>query len=190
MGRETRDRGHAHANVRAYLSLGSNLGDRLANLAGAISALANEPALSVVALSPVYETAPLGADGRVAHDQPAFLNCALAVDTQLDAQALRAVGSHTERAFGRRDGERWQPRPIDIDLVLYGDQRITTPELTVPHPRMLERAFVLRPLVDINPDIGVPGVGTLAPLLQDLAWQGIALHTTASELRALIDAGR
>ena len=162
------------------------MGDRLANLAGAIRALKRE--LGAVALSPVYETAPIGLSGAVVDDQPAFLNCAVAVDTTLSPVALRAVGAGIERAFGRREGERWQPRPIDIDLVLYGQERVTLPEVTVPHPRMFERAFVLRPLVDLDASISAPGAGKLAALLPALAGQGCVLHTTAGALQTLVDA--
>lgn len=162
------------------------MGDRLANLAGAIRALKRE--LGNATVSPVYETAPIGPAGTVVDDQPAFLNCAVAVDTTLGPAALRAVGAGIERAHGRRDGERWQPRPIDIDLVLYGEERVSLPEVTVPHPRMLDRAFVIRPLVDLNPAISAPGAGRLAPLLPSLAGQGCVLHTTAGALQALVDA--
>jgi 2-amino-4-hydroxy-6-hydroxymethyldihydropteridine diphosphokinase len=162
------------------------MGDRLANLAGAIRAL--KRALGTVSVSPVYETAPIGSAGTVVDDQPAFLNCAVGVDTTLSPVALRAVGAGIERAHGRRDGERWQPRPIDIDLVLYGQERVSLPEVTVPHPRMFDRAFVIRPLVDLDPLIIAPGVGRLAALLPALAGQGCVLHTTAIALQALVDA--
>jgi 2-amino-4-hydroxy-6-hydroxymethyldihydropteridine diphosphokinase len=162
------------------------MGDRLANLAGAIRALKRE--LGAVVPSPVYETAPIGPAGTVVDDQPAFLNCAVAVDTTLSPVALRAVGTAIERAHGRKDGERWQPRPIDIDLVLYGQERVTLPELTVPHPRMFDRAFVLRPLVDLDPAISAPGAGRLVTLLPALDWQGCVLHTTASALQSLVEA--
>lgn len=172
------------------------MGDRLANLSGAVRALRRQlisadagPAPTKIALSPVYETAPIGPAGAVVDDQPAFLNCAVAVDTSLDPVALRALCAGIERAFGRRDGEKWQPRPIDIDLVLYGYERIALPELTVPHPRMLARAFVLRPLVDLDPSISAPGSGRLASLLPGVAGQGCVLHTTASAFQALVDDG-
>jgi 2-amino-4-hydroxy-6-hydroxymethyldihydropteridine diphosphokinase len=162
------------------------MGDRLASLAGAIRALERE--LGTLALSPVYETAPIGAAGTVVDDQRAFLNCAVGVDTSLSATELRAVGAGIERAHGRRDGERWQPRPIDIDLVLFGQERIATPTLTVPHPRMFDRAFVIRPLVDLDATISAPGVGKLAALLPNLADQGCVLHTSAADMRTLVDA--
>jgi len=163
------------------------MGDRLANLAGAIRALKRD--LGTATVSPVYETAPIGPAGTVVDDQPAFLNCAVAVDTTLSAVSLRAVGAGVERAYGRRDGERWQPRPIDIDLVLYGQDRVSRSDVTVPHPRMFGRAFVIRPLVDLDPSISAPGVGRLAALLPALAGQGCVLHTTANALQTLVDAG-
>lgn len=174
------------AGVRAYLSLGSNLGDRLANLAGAVRALERLPDVDVQALSPVYETAPLGPSGAVVHDQPAYLNCALAVDVRVGAVELRALTSTIERAMGRGEHGRWESRVIDIDLVLFGDLRVATPALTVPHARMAERAFVLRPLVDIDPNITAPGLGRLADLLAGVAGQGCVQHTTADVFRARV----
>ena len=183
--------------TRAYLSLGSNLGDRLGNLAGAVRALAAASApgsdhavLTIAGTSPVYETAPLGADGKNVPDQPAFLNMIVAVDTVVPAMELRAVTFRVEQQFGRRAGERWQPRPIDIDIVLYGHERIELPGLTVPHPRMAERAFVIRPLVDLDPAIALPDGERLADRLPTLAWQRCELHTSAREFRALVDGVR
>ena len=141
--------------VRAYLSLGTNLGDRLANLAQAVRALTDSRDMEVVHVSPVYETAPLGSAGAVVADEPAYLNGAVLIETRLSAQALREQTSRIEHAMGRREHGRWESRVIDIDLVLYGEQRIATAELTVPHASMLERAFVLRPLVDLDPDLSV-----------------------------------
>jgi 2-amino-4-hydroxy-6-hydroxymethyldihydropteridine diphosphokinase len=172
--------------VQAYLSLGSNLGDRLSNLAGAVRALEGLSALRVCALSPVYETAPLGPGGEVVHDQPAYLNCALAVDVTVGPLELRALTAGIERAMGRGEHGRWESRVIDIDLVLFGDLHVATPELTVPHARMAERAFVLRPLVDLDPSITAPGLGRLADLLPAVAGQGCVLHVTAHAFRSLV----
>lgn len=180
--------------LRAYLSLGSNLGERLNQLVHATQTLVERgrarrdgmPALTLAAVSPVYETAPLGADGAIVTDQPAFLNCAIAVDTLLDPRELRMLTAATERAHGRTSAERWTARAIDIDLVLFGSDRIETAALIVPHPRMAERAFVLRPLVDIDPAIAAPGIGPLAPLLGGVAWQGCEVHTTAEDFAWLI----
>jgi 2-amino-4-hydroxy-6-hydroxymethyldihydropteridine diphosphokinase len=145
------------------------MGDRLSHIRAAIAAVGEHSA--VAAVSPIYETAPLGVDGQVVHDQAAFLNCVVAIDTHLGPSALRAAGAQIERDLGRPPGERWQPRPIDIDLVLYGDARIGLPDEVVPHPRMFERAFVIRPLVDLDPEISVPGRGKLRDLLPTLSAQ-------------------
>lgn len=172
------------ARTRAYLSLGSNLGDRLVNLAGAVRAL-GAAAAQLCAVSPVYETAPLDANGAVAADQPPYLNCAVSADVDVGAAELRSLTAAIERSLGRRARERWASREIDIDVVLFGDERITTPELIVPHPRMSERAFVLRPLVDLDPNISAPGIGRLADLLPSVAGQGCTFHAAAEELLAL-----
>ncbi len=140
--------------IRVYLSLGSNIGDRLANLAQAIRAIseaghrvsgADARALMVTAVSPVYETTPLGPGGAILTDQRAYFNCAAEVDCALPADALLWMTTGIEAAMGRVHGERWAPRVVDIDLLLFGIARIDTPELQIPHPHMLERAFVLRP---------------------------------------------
>ena len=166
--------------TRAYLSLGSNLGDRFQNIVAAVRALGDTD--RVVAVSPVYETAPLGPDGAVVTDQPAYLNCAVAIDTDGTPAELRARTSAVERAGGRADGERWKPRPIDIDIVLFGDVRINAPTLVVPHPRLHERAFVIRPLLDLDPALSVPGIGSLAALVDGLAWQGVRAVATSEDL--------
>lgn len=126
-----------------YIALGSNLGDRLANLRAAVAAL-DERGIAVTARSSVWETPP------VPVDQPPFLNAAVAVETSLEPAALLRELKAIEHALGRRTGPRWGPRPIDLDILFYGDERFETPELTVPHPRIAERAFVLAPLSDIT----------------------------------------
>jgi 2-amino-4-hydroxy-6-hydroxymethyldihydropteridine diphosphokinase len=143
----------------------------MANLVSAVVAIGETE--RVVDLSRVYETAPLGSDGLVVDDQPPYLNCAVEVNTSLDAHALRARTNAIEVALGRERRERWHSRPIDIDLVLFGFERISTPGLVVPHPRMHERAFVVRPLLDIAPGLVVPGIGAIGPLLESLEWQGV-----------------
>jgi 2-amino-4-hydroxy-6-hydroxymethyldihydropteridine diphosphokinase len=169
--------------VRAYLSLGSNLGDRLSHLALAVKRLEATADVSVVAVSPVYETAAIGESGAVVPDEPSYLNCAIAIDTTLDPVALRARTAEIERAMGRGSHGKWEPRTIDIDLVLYGDQQISTATVTVPHPRMMERAFVLRPLVDLDAAITAPGAGALADKLLNLPPQSCELHTSAAEFQ-------
>ncbi len=133
--------------TRAYLGLGSNLGDRLAHLQGAIDALAATSEVQVVAVSSVYETAPVGGP-----EQDDFLNAVVAIDTALGPHELLAAAMRIEQLEGRVREVRWGPRTLDVDVLLVGDERIDTPDLVVPHPRMHERAFVLRPLHDVAPE--------------------------------------
>lgn len=144
--------------TRAVLSLGANLGDRLAALQTAVSALAAR--MSVVAVSPVYATAPVGVT-----DQPEFLNAVLLVDTDLSPVDLLSYAHRVENAGGRVRRERWGPRTLDIDLVAYGDVVSADPAVTLPHPRAHERAFVLRPWLDVDPSATLPGHGAVADLL-------------------------
>lgn len=133
-----------------YLALGTNLGDRKSNLRAAIARLA--PGVQVDAASPVYETEP-----AYVTDQPRFLNMALRGSTTLEPTALLAHLKSIEAALGRTAGVRFGPRVVDLDILLYGDAVIDTPELVVPHPRMHERPFVLVPLADLAPDVLPPG---------------------------------
>jgi 2-amino-4-hydroxy-6-hydroxymethyldihydropteridine diphosphokinase len=133
-----------------YLALGANLGDRRANLAAAVARLREQ--VTVDALSSLYETEP-----AYVSDQPRFLNAVLRGRTALDPMALLAFVKGIERALGRVAGPRFGPRVVDIDLLLYGDETIDTPDLTIPHPRMAERPFVLVPLAEIAPDLVPPG---------------------------------
>jgi len=132
-----------------YLALGTNLGDRPANLRAAIDAL--PPHVRVLAESPVYETPPWGVT-----DQPAFLNMALKGETYLAPSALLTHLKHLETQLGRTPSIRYGPRQIDMDILFYDDMRLDTPELTIPHPRLHERTFVLVPLSDIAPDLVHP----------------------------------
>jgi 2-amino-4-hydroxy-6-hydroxymethyldihydropteridine diphosphokinase len=134
--------------TRAYLALGSNLGDRLDRLRTAVAALAATEGVEVVAVSHVYETEPVGGP-----EQGPYLNAVVAVDTERAARALLDVARALERAAGRVRGERWGPRTLDVDVLLVGDERVDEPDLVVPHPRMWERAFVLAPLADVAPDL-------------------------------------
>lgn len=181
-------------HTRAYLSLGSNLGDRLANLACAVRAITETAGVREVRISPVYETAPLGHGETIVATQPAHLNCAVMLETMLSARALLAETQRIERAIGRGEHGRWESRVIDIDIVLFGDERIATAELTVPHTGMLKRAFVLRPLVDLDADLSVDGVGRLERLLPALEWQRCELHadriTIGAQGRDSDDVGR
>jgi len=143
---------------RVYLAIGSNLGDRLAHLQLAVDALAAAAGVDVVAVSRVYETAPVGGP-----PQDAYLNAVVAVDTELDPHGVLALAQWIERDAHRVRAERWGPRTLDVDLLLFDDVRIDEPDLTVPHPRMWERGFVLAPLRDV------------APALVDAAeaWEGV-----------------
>jgi BirA family biotin operon repressor/biotin-[acetyl-CoA-carboxylase] ligase len=143
--------------MRAYLSLGSNLGDRAAALAQAVQRLGE--ALRVLRVSPVYETEPQGY-----REQPWFLNCAVEVETDRDPWALLELALGVERAMGRERGIRWGPRTIDVDILLCEGVVVATPELTLPHPRLAERAFMLVPLADLAPGLEIPGWGPVAAL--------------------------
>ncbi|WP_412062683.1 2-amino-4-hydroxy-6-hydroxymethyldihydropteridine diphosphokinase [Rubrivirga sp. IMCC45206] len=150
---------------RAYVGLGANVGDRLAALQGAVAALDARADTDVVARSEVYETEALVRPGAAA--QPDHLNAAVALDTTLRPSALLRVLHAVERAAGRRpDAPRWAPRPLDLDLVLYGDCRVDRPGLHLPHPGLATRRFVLAPLADIAAGRPVPGLDrTVADLL-------------------------
>ena len=133
---------------RAYLALGSNLGDRAAHLQGAVDALTTADAVDVAAVSRVYETAPVGGP-----PQDAYLNAVVAIDTDLDPHALLALAQQIERDARRVRAERWGPRTLDVDVLLIDDLALDDPDLIVPHPRMWERGFVLAPLRDVAPGL-------------------------------------
>ena len=142
-----------HINTQiAYAGLGSNLGDRQGNLRTALSELGQMPTITVTRVSSLYETAPVGVT-----EQPEFLNAVAALETSLPAADLLDIFLHLENKLGRVRTFRWGPRVIDLDLLLYGDAQITLPSLTVPHPRLRERAFVLVPLAEIAPEMALPG---------------------------------
>ena len=147
-----------------HIALGGNMGDRMANLEAAVAALA--PDVAVLNRSRIYETDP-----KYVTDQPRFLNMALSAETELDAPALLVFLKSIEKRLGRGPSERNGPRPIDLDIVFFGDDVIDLPDLTVPHPRLAERAFVLRPLADIASAIIHPvtglGVGVMLAALDD-----------------------
>lgn len=131
----------------AYIALGTNLGDREATLMQAITALQEHPAIEVLRCSNLYETDPVGY-----LDQPCFVNMALAMRTSLDPEALLTVMLDIELRLGRERTIRFGPRTVDLDLLWAGGKEMNTPLLTLPHPRMMERAFVLVPLSDIVPE--------------------------------------
>jgi 2-amino-4-hydroxy-6-hydroxymethyldihydropteridine diphosphokinase len=158
--------------TRAYLAIGSNLGDRLAHLQSAVDGLAREPGVSVVAVSPVYETEPVGGP-----EQPEYLNAVVAVETELGPRALLAVGRRIEESARRVRAQRWGPRTLDVDILLVGDLRVDEPDLQVPHPRMWERAFVLAPLADVAPEL----VDVPTPGWAGLRRFGVGLRVQATE---------
>jgi 2-amino-4-hydroxy-6-hydroxymethyldihydropteridine diphosphokinase len=137
--------------VTAYLGLGSNLGDRLAYLQGAVDRLAGEDGVRVDASSRVWETAPVGGP-----EQPDYLNAVLRVETELSPRELLAACGRVESALGRERTERWGPRTIDVDVLLYDERAVDEPSLVVPHPRLAERAFVVLPLLELDPDPVLP----------------------------------
>jgi len=144
--------------TRAYVGLGSNLGDREATIRRAAELI------GALRLSSLRETEPWGYE-----DQPRFLNAAAELETGLAPRALLQELVRVERALGRtRDGPRWGPRTIDLDLLLYGSERLHEPGLTVPHPHLHERLFVLEPLAELGPDLEVPGKGVVSDLLARL----------------------
>ena len=147
--------------TRAYLALGSNLGDRLANLRRAV-ALLGERGVTVVRSSRVYETEPVGGP-----PQPEYLNAVVEVETTLAPDELLRVCLETEDILGRARAERWGPRVLDVDVLTYGRDRIDQPDLVVPHPRMHERAFVLVPLLELDSDPPLPGGRRVAELRLD-----------------------
>jgi len=150
--------------VKAYIGLGSNLADPRSQLLTAFDELARLPRSRLQATSSLYRSAPLGPP-----DQPDYLNAVAALETKLAPLALLAELQAIEAAHQRVRGERWGPRTLDLDLLLYADQRIDLPGLTVPHPGLPERSFVLYPLAEIAPALAIPGHGALDGLLEQCA---------------------
>jgi 2-amino-4-hydroxy-6-hydroxymethyldihydropteridine diphosphokinase len=149
------------ARTRVALALGANLGDRPATLDSAVAQIGAAPGVDVVAVSPVYETDPVGGPSG----QPAYLNAVLVADTTLDPDQLLALAHRVEDAHGRVRLEHWGPRTLDVDVLAVGGTTSDRPELTLPHPRAHERAFVLVPWADVDPDFVVPGRGRVRDLL-------------------------
>jgi 2-amino-4-hydroxy-6-hydroxymethyldihydropteridine diphosphokinase len=150
--------------AEAFVGIGSNLGDRESHVRRALELLADEPEIELVEVSRIRETDPVGI-----LEQPRFLNAAARLATELPPRALLERLLVIEERLGRvRTGERYGPRTIDLDLLLYEDEVVEEPGLHVPHPRLAERRFVLEPLADLDPQLVVPGLGPLSALLAGL----------------------
>ena len=155
---------------RCVVSMGSNVGDRLAKLQGGLDSLADTPEVWVVEVSPVYETEPVESP----EGSEPFLNVVVLIDTTLPAHMLLDRALAIESAFGRQRGDvRNAPRSLDVDLVVVGDRRANDETLTLPHPRAHERAFVMVPWVDVEPDAAIPGVGAIKELLEKVDRSGV-----------------
>jgi 2-amino-4-hydroxy-6-hydroxymethyldihydropteridine diphosphokinase len=156
---------------RAVIALGSNLGNRLENLQGAVDALEDTPGVRVKAVSPVYETEPWGVEPG---SQPSYFNAVVVLKTTLPPSSLLERAHAVEEAFHRVRDERWGPRTLDVDIVAYASVVSDDPQLTLPHPRAHERAFVLAPWHDVDPEAQLPGRGPVADLLGALGREGVA----------------
>jgi 2-amino-4-hydroxy-6-hydroxymethyldihydropteridine diphosphokinase len=147
----------------AYVGLGANLGPREVTLLRAVDLLGEADGVDVVAVSQLRETEPVGVV-----DQPPFLNGAVAIETTLGPRELLELLLETERSLGRVREDRWGPRTVDLDLLVYGSEMVDEPGLRVPHPRLHERRFALEPLAELAPELVVPGRGPVSELLSAL----------------------
>jgi len=154
---------------KVYLGLGSNLGDREGNIAEALRRLSE--GVSIERVSSLYETEPVGYE-----EQPWFLNAVCEGETELDAEGLLRFVKGIEREMGRKETVRWGPRVIDIDILLYDDIVLEMPELTIPHPRLHQRRFVLAPLAELAPDLVHPLLGLTMHELLERAGSGKEVH--------------
>lgn len=159
--------GHMLVQQRVVLSLGSNLGDRLDNLQEAVDTLFDAPGMTFLDLSPVYETEPVGGPR-----QEDFLNAVIIAGTRLSPETVLERVLNIENSMDRIREMRWGPRTLDIDIIVFGDVRSDDPQLTLPHPRAHERAFVLVPWADIAPEMELPGHGRVGDLVAALADKG------------------
>jgi 2-amino-4-hydroxy-6-hydroxymethyldihydropteridine diphosphokinase len=148
---------------RAVIAFGANLGDREATIGAAVRELADSPGMRLVAVSPVYETPAVKLDG-VDRDAPRYLNGVVVVETELEPHALLDLLQRIEHDHGRTRDERWGDRTLDLDLIDVDGRRIADERLELPHPRAWERAFVLQPWLDVEPDAEVAGRGRIADL--------------------------
>lgn len=153
--------------VTAYIGVGANLGDAIATVQAAAGAIGRLPGTAVTACSRLYRSAPIESSG------PDYINAVIEVTTRLAPEELLSNLQSIEREHGRERPYRNAPRSLDLDLLLYGERVIDSPQLCVPHPRMHQRAFVLRPLAEIAPNLTIPGRGPLTPLLLQVADQRI-----------------
>ena len=147
----------------AYVGLGANLGSREAMLRRAVELLGEADGVEVLAVSQLRETEPVGV-----LDQPLFLNGAVAVETTRTPRQLLDLLLEIERSLGRVREKRWGPRTVDLDLLVYGDEVVDEPGLRVPHPRLHERRFALAPLAELDPDLAIPGRGSVSDVLAEL----------------------
>jgi 2-amino-4-hydroxy-6-hydroxymethyldihydropteridine diphosphokinase len=160
--------------IRAFIGLGSNVGDRLANLVASVAALSAK-GVEIVRVSSIYETDPVGPP------QDDFLNAAVAVNTELSAQELIETLKSVEQELGREEAPKWGPRVIDLDLLLFGDQTIDEPGLTVPHAELTNRAFALIPVLELDPDLELPSGEPLSAFCERNP-PGVRLVAPAREL--------
>lgn len=155
--------------VIAYIGLGSNLDDPIRQIGSARAACAALPGVAERAFSSLYRSSPMGPQ-----DQPDYINAVMAVASELAAPDLLHQLQRIEREHGRiRTHQRWSARTLDLDLLIYGEQHIDTDELTVPHPGLAVRAFVLYPLLEIAPDLAVPGLGRIDELVLNCPLDGL-----------------
>lgn len=153
----------------AFIGLGSNLADPRVQVRRALDELAALPDSRLASASSLYRSPPMGP-----RNQPDYINAVARLDTGLEPEALLDALQAIEAAHRRvRSGERWGPRTLDLDLLLYGERRIDSPRLSVPHPGLPERSFVLYPLAEIAPELMIPGLGALATLLADCGRDGL-----------------
>lgn len=163
--------------VTAYLGLGSNVGDREANINKALAELARSGRIGLRRVSSIYETKPVGIE-----NQPDFLNAAAEIETELAPKDLLATIREVERRTGRQKTFKWGPRAIDIDILLYGDERRIEENLEIPHPEMHRRAFVLTPLAEIAPEVVHPVLGLMVRQLSaDVGSKGVRRYRLSAE---------
>lgn len=158
----------SHGDRRVYIGLGSNLQDPQRQVLNALDVLADLPETVFELASSLYQSRPMGPQ-----DQPDFINAVARLDTGLSAEALMDSLHRIEARQGRIRRARWGPRTLDLDLLLYGDSVIETPRLSVPHPRLVERAFVLLPLLELDSGLVIPGHGPAADLLAAISSDGV-----------------